>query len=180
MRGLGDIMGVLMDVLPPWATDMATGVLAVLAGLLVLYWSQMRRIRGTVRRMVKASPAEQTQLAQLALSLAGKRPALLLLLEQEAHKRHQMELANAALSALKATGRRSRDVALIQRKRTPDRAPVTHPTEVVLQVSTLLDQGMVDAAAHRLTDGLTRWPDHPELLELKRTWLPEHHGPPTG
>jgi hypothetical protein len=173
-------MGVLMDVLPPWATDMATGVIAILAGLLALYWSQMQRIRGTVRRMVKAAPAEQARLAQLALSLAGKRPALLLLLEQEAHKRHQTELANAALAVLKATGRRSRDVTAIQKRRTPERAPVTHPTEVVLQVSALLDQGMVEAAADRLTDGLVRWPLHSELLELRRTRLPEHRDPPTG
>jgi len=173
-------MGVLMDILPPWATDMATATLAISAGLVALYWSQMRRIRGTVRRMVKASPTEQTRLAQLALGLAGKRPALLLLLEQEAHKRHQTELADAALAALKATGRRPRDVTKIERRRAPDRAPVTHPTEVALQVSALLEQGMIEAANRRLADGLNRWPLHPELLELKRSQLPEHRAPPTG
>ena len=66
MRGLGDIMNVLMGLLPPWATDIATVALALIAGVGALYWSQMRRIRGTVRRMVKASPAEQERLAAQA------------------------------------------------------------------------------------------------------------------
>ncbi len=180
MRGLGDIMNVLMGVLPPWATDIATFTLALIAGVAALYWSQMRRIRGTVRRMVKASPEEQELLAAQALKLAGTRPGLLLLLEQEAHRRHQHALAEAALLALKSTGKRQRDVTRVQRSRMPSRAPVGHPTEVALQVMNLLDQGMMEAASRRLHDGLKRWPDHPDLNELRERAQPSHPDPTIG
>lgn len=180
MRGLGDIMNVLMGLLPSWATDIATAILAVSVGLMALYWSQMRRIRGTVRRMVKASPEERDRLSAQALKLAGTRPGLLLLLEQEAHRRHQHALAEAALIALKATGKRQADVARMQRNRKPKRAPVGHPTEVAVQVVSLLEQGMLEAASHRLSDGLERWPEHPELLELRERAQPSHPDPATG
>lgn len=180
MGGLGDIMNVLMGLLPSWATDTVTALLAVSVGLGALYWSQMRRIRGTVRRMVKASPEEQERLTAQALKLAGTRPGLLILLEHEAYRRHQNTLAEAALLALKATGKRPQDVARVQMGRKPARAPVGHPTEVAVQVASLLDQGMLEAASSRLGDGLKRWPDHPELLELRERTRASHSAPPIG
>lgn len=167
VRGFGELLQSLGLLLPPWAVGMIAFV--ALVAILPAWIDNMRvkQIRGTVRRMVRASDAGRADLAERALRLAGRRSSRLVSLVEHAHKFQQIELRRRGLQALQGVdpvaARRLREA--VEREKPKQ---VLHPLEVVVRVERLLAEGMDAAAAERLEEALQRHPDDPDLLALKR------------
>lgn len=167
VRGFGELLQSLGLLLPPWAVG-AVAFVAVVA-ILPAWIDNMRvkQIRGTVRRMVRASDDGRLELADRAMRLAGRRPLRLVNLVEHAHKFQQLELRRRGLQALQgvAPGEAQRLREAVEREKPKQ---VLHPLEVVVRVERLLAEGMEAAAVARLEEALQRHPDDPDLLALKR------------
>lgn len=166
VRGLGDLVQSLELLLPPWAVGLLVAVVAV--ALLPAWIDNMRvkQIRGTVRRMVRASEPQRLELAERAIRLAGRRRVRLDALVHVAHRYQQVELRRRGLQALEAldpaSAKQHREA--IEREKPKE---VLHPLEVVVRVERLLSEGLTDAAQARLDEALERHPDDPDLLALR-------------
>lgn len=165
MQGIGTFFQTLTTLLPPWLSI----PLAVIAGLWLLrgmvFRTRARQIRGLVRRMVRASPAERERLYQVALGRAGTHPLLLADLAREAHTRLQTDVWLRTASLLERTpeGR-----AELQRVRRLQGLVTEVPTaaEEALRTRHLLHSGLPEVALARVQEALLRYPNDADLRAL--------------
>lgn len=166
VRGFGEVLESLGQLLPPWVV--ATVAFVLLVAVLPAWVDNVRskQVRGAVRRMVRASDQGRLDLAERAMRLAGRRPTRLTALVEHAHRYQQLDLRRRGLAMLQRVDPAGAEhlLATIERDRPKQ---VFHPLEVVVRVERLLDEGMIDAAAARLDEALARYPDDPDLLALR-------------
>lgn len=173
-----DVGQVLNSLVPGWAIPVVLGVAGVLMLPPWLESVRSKQIKGAVRRMVRADEALREQLSDRALALAGHRRLRLIGLVQEAIRYGQRELIEAGLVRLESDPRGRRDAqALRDRIRKPGQR-FRDPTEASVRVSALIEAELFVGAQEQLDEALERFPDDPELLQLREALLASRSTPP--
>lgn len=165
-RGIGDIFSIAFEYLPPEVLAVLGVILAFFAIPAWIRSAKTRQIKGTVRRMVRAEPADVPALSERAFLLAGTNGELLRFLVLEARKRTLPRVEGEALNRLASLDGYAADAVSLRKAVGREEAPVRHPLEVAVVVERLLDQGMIDGARIQLDAGLATHPDNTELLSL--------------
>ncbi|MCB9682708.1 MAG: hypothetical protein H6733_14680 [Alphaproteobacteria bacterium] len=166
MRGIGDLIGVLRLMLPPWALGLLAVVVALWLVPRLRYRTRARQIRGAIRRMVRADVPTRAGLFAWTFELAADDVFLLVDVANEARKRGMNDLWDHALARLDdlATGRGEAE----RLRRSVERvsAEPMHPVEAALRIEALVDTGAYEAARERLGEALARHPSDPGLQAL--------------
>jgi len=167
-RGIGDIVGILQQLLPPWALAILAVVVAIVGGPAWFDNVRGKQIRGQIRKLLRAEDAEaRARHGEQALALAAERPRRLVVLVREAHKYQLTDLRDRALQRLREGGRAQADVEVLERLVRPENKAAPTPLESVVRVEKLLDTGLVVGAEEQLAAALERFPRDPELLALR-------------
>ncbi len=166
-RGVGDIVSLLTQLLPPWAMVTVAVLVLLLAAPQWFHSMRIKQIGGAIRRMVRADDARRQELSDRAMTLAGHHAKRLLAVAEQAVRYNQHALRNRALDRLDETGALPDDVHRLRHLTSRETGHIGHPLEVVVGIEGLLDQGMNDTARRRLDEALTKYPQDPDLNALK-------------
>ena len=167
VRGVGDIVSLLTQLLPPWMMAVVGVVVLILAAPQWFHSMRIKQIGGAIRRMVRADASQRAQLSDRAMDLAGHHPKRLLAVAEQAIRYNQTSLRKRALDRLEQTGKLKTDLHRLRHLTKPETKPVGHPLEVVVGIEGLLEQGMLDTARSRLDEALKKYPRDPDLIALK-------------
>ena len=167
VRGVGDIVSLLTQLLPPWLMAVLGVVALILAAPQWFHSMRIKQIGGAVRRMIRADSPTRDQLADRAMDLAGHHPKRLLAAAEQAIRYNQTSLRKRALDRLEQTGQLKIDLHRLRQLTKPEVKPVGHPLEVAVGIRGLLEQGMLDTARRRLDEALAKYPKDPDLIALK-------------
>ena len=170
---MGAVLGLLKQLreLLPTPVFVALVVLLILAGLPAWMRSiRTKQLRSQARRVARAGTAVERRAAEdAALALADGKGLLLVALADESLKLNQRALALRVLTVLEETGASPADLPRLRREIHPEKPVVAgHPLELAVAVRRLVDEGLVDVARERLSQGLARYPDDPDLQTLAR------------
>lgn len=170
MRGLAKTISLLLSALglqtSPWVLPAIIVVAALVLWPTIQKSQKVDRAVKTVRSTSARAAADRERIGQEALSAVQDDPIGLVQVAEEAVRVGDKALARAAVARLMETGKRPQDARRILRSLEAD-APRL-PVEVAVRVEPLLDAGMLAEARRRLEDGLARWPQDADLLELKQ------------
>jgi hypothetical protein len=167
MRGVGDLIALVQNLLPPWAIALLAVVLVVVIGPAWFDNVRAKQVRGQIRQLLRAQEADKAGYADAALALAGDRPRRLVALVREAHKYLLFDLRDIALRRLRATGRAPDDVAALEKLVAPEDKAAPSTLEAVVRIEQLLEAGLTVGAEEQLTAALRRYPRDPDLLALR-------------
>ena len=168
MRMILDMLTTVRGMLPDWAFTVLVGVLLAVLIPAWLFWLRSKQIKGVLRRWGRADDVEErTALADEAFRLTGGRGRLLVALMDEAHRLDYRPIWTRALEELERTGQCPQDVARIRAKITVERPPALHPVEEAVHVERMLGEGLLEPAWERLAPALERFPDDPDLIDLR-------------
>ena len=168
LRGVGDIVQLLTGLLPPWAVALVVGAVLVAALPAWIRSGKSKRIRGDVRRMVRAEAGRRDRLEGDVLDRAGRDKHLLELTVKEARRREMRSLAERAMERLRGLPGADPFVARLQADPPPKQPEKRwgHPIEAAAAIHTLIENGATAAAAERLAEVRARFPDDDELRAL--------------
>ena len=167
MAGMGDMLGTLGALLPPWALALLLGVVLVIAFPFWLQSTRSRQIGSRARRMVRSEGEQRQALLKEILGLAGSRPTLLASAAENALKYGVHDLRAAAIEELERVGAQ-KELAFFREKLGKEVKPFGHPVEASVAIERLLRQGMFDTARERLAEAQQKWPSDPDLEEISR------------
>lgn len=167
-RGITDIVSGLAQVVPFPVLVAILAVAAVLAFPLWLNSVRTRQIKGRLRRAARAHDADtRAAEVQAAFDITRGKPRLILSLADQAIRNGQPYAWRRALEELEESGKLELDVAALRRRVQPPPKTVRDPLEAVVRVERYLEAGLGVAAQEALEDGLSRHPNHPDLLALR-------------
>jgi len=170
MRIIPDLLGLLQRFVPPWLLIALAVVLAPIAVMAWLRWVRAKQIRGALRTAFLATdPNKRRQAIDHAFDLAGEREQALIALTDTAHRTGLVDVTTRGLAALESRGMGAHDVARIRAATAKPPRRAGHPVEEVVVIERFLEQDMIPAATERLNEALQRFPDDPELRELRDT-----------
>jgi hypothetical protein len=178
VRGIGDMVQTLTQLLPPWALALvvvAVGMVAVPAWLGSL---RSKRLKAVVRQMVRAEGPARVKLIDEAFVIAS-RPQDLVTLAEAARKMAQHDVHKRALSTLEANGALPAEVRRLRKETARQKGTPVHPVETAVIVERLIKEGAVAAATARLDEALRRFPDDQDLLALSAQLSADAQDPPT-
>ena len=167
MSGVSDIIVALQALLPPWAIALVVVAVAAVAVPGWLFSVRVKRMKGRVRRLLRADPQTRATLVEECFEIAGDRPALLEALAAEALKMGHPDVRNRALELLESKGG-GKEAAVIRQKFEKEKKAAVHPLQAIVVIERLMDEGMEDTARQRLAEALERFPKDPELLEIQQ------------
>lgn len=164
-KTLNDVVGAFGLELEPWMAPL----FAVCIALLVLPAYRKNFHTKKARKKVQAASVsggeERKQLERESFELVDGNPFGLMVVAEEAHKRGMRPLAERALRALDATGKRRVEAKALRIKLGLERA-ITAEGEAVA-IENLLDAGLVERAAERLEAAERAFPGHEALHGLR-------------
>ena len=166
-RVLVDIGQTVGSLVPPWAIPIVIGVLAVVLLPAWLESVRSKQIKGAVRRMVRADPAERDRLYARAFGLAAQRRGRLVGLIQEGLRYGQHAVVHEGLARLQAIPRAREDVARLRERIDKPGQRFRDPVEAAVRIEGLLAQGLHVAAEEQLAEALTAFPRDPDLHSLQ-------------
>jgi len=165
MRGIGKVFQGLETMgLPHWVVVLLFFGSIIIFLSYILKQAPLGRARGLVKRSVHASPGQRAEMEKEALGIVWELPVGLLIVGQEAVQRDRRDLATRALARLVEIGERPEDI----RKLEDDlygKNRLRSPAECVA-IRGLIEEGLFDMAAVRLTRALEMWPDDEGLRSL--------------
>lgn len=167
MRGLEDIVNVLIEFVPPWLLYPLGAVIVLIAIPAWLKNGKSKRVKGLIRRMVRATPQQRLEFEEQAFSLAGEDKDLLYIVATEAQKRTFPKTYARAMEKLKQADGGAVLATLLASKTAAPPKQVAHPAESAYIISNMMEEGLTDAAKRRLETALREHPDAEELLVLK-------------
>ena len=165
-RGVGDIFQLLVWLFPPWAIALiaALTLLAALPGL--RYGQRTRRIKSSIRQMVRADPARRSEMFERTLATAAEDGHLLALVAREARKRSLPDLYQRALEQLDAHPTLAHQADVVRGETRRPKTHKRHPLEAAIAVENLIEEGLTTRAREQLEDALQDHPRDAALLEL--------------
>lgn len=170
MRAIAELLNTVLGELGlsvgPWVMPaLAVGLALLLLPLLRANHAtrQARRRLSLARSAPRAAERERLKAEALALVL-GNRVGVAVVAE-EALRHGWTDLAQQALVELERSGGRPEELRGLRRRLEGQRPPTA--TAEALVVERLLEAGLREQAAARLEGALARWPEHPELVELR-------------
>lgn len=169
LRGVGDVVQLLANFLPGWAVAVIVGVVMVIALPAWIRSGKSKKIRGDIRRMVRAEGERLTELHQAILGRAGDDMHLLEFIVKEARRREQHRLVADAMERLQGLPGSLEFIRRLDAEPppTPNDRRWGHPIEAAAAIQTLIDNGAHAAAEARLDEVLRRFPDDEELAALQ-------------
>ncbi len=181
LRGVGDIVQLMANLLPPWAVGLIVGTIVLMALPAWVRSGKGKRIRGDIRRMVRADLGRREELHRDILARAGRDKHLLELIVKEARRREHFALSGDALERLRSLPHSEDFVERCEAPPKPEKPEKRwgHPIEAAAAIQTLIDNGAYAAAETRLAEVRERFPADADLAELQQS-LGQHRTAESG
>lgn len=167
--GIGQLISDLGSLVPPWLLAVIIGVALLAAAPGWLTGLKAKKVKALLRQTTRADEETRTALIEQAFELADGRPEVLVALVREADKMNLPKLRDRAMKALSKHKSHADVVRKLKAPKDPTakKGSFGHPVEAVVRVRTLIENGATELAREKLGEALAKFPDDPELLELR-------------
>lgn len=153
--------------LPSWLGPALAGFVVLLALPNLMRNARVGKARRLMSTLSDLPPDQRKARHAEILELTGGHPVSLVAITEEALRRNQTELARQALTQLRQTKKRPRDLKRLVTKLEGDRPRLADGE--IAAIENLLAQDLPEVARVRIAAARERWPDNTELIELERS-----------